>query len=247
MEDPQATPALPAAPAPAAAPPSPVETPQDYDNSFGWLDEAASYAMEAPPPSQYQPPPTPPQHLQSIQQTTKEQLVRDFIADPEGFIDRRTQERTAREVGPIKEMLGGFVKEIHLERVGAAVNQAVEALKRASGKDPAIQNEAIRREIASTYFNLAREAVNGNQYALNALRDPRMAATTMMLAKQKFGATNAQGYYPPIPVNYQGGRMEGGSTVGSLPVQPTQVDAQLMADWKIPADKWFENERLASR
>lgn len=245
--------AVPAQPVPDQAPPT-TTAPQPQDQphyDFSWLDEAADYAMAPPEPAQPpvvqpQPPPQQQNPLQSAMTASREALMREFIQDPQGFIERRARELAAREINPLREALGGFIREMHLEKVRSATDDAISRLKYIGGRDPALQNEMVRQQVAGIYFNLIRNAVNGDTYALNALHHPSMPVYAVQMAKEQVGWTGGGNTQMPS-VSYQGGRMESGSTVGTAPTQLTDADAALMKQWGISPEKWAENERLASR
>lgn len=245
MDPNQAVPA-PAAPTPTPTPAAPPPEPQ-YD--FSWLDQAADYAMAPPEPDVApapQPPAQPANPIQSAMSASREALMREFIQDPQAFIDRRAQELAAKEINPLREVLGGFIREMQAEKVRTATDDAINRLKQVGGRDPALQNEVVRKQVAGIYYNLIRNAANGDSYALNALRHPSMPVYAVQMAKEQIGWTGG-GNAPAPTVSYQGGRLESGGTVGVAPTQLTDADAALMQQWGIPPEKWAENERMASR
>lgn len=225
-------------------------TPPVPEEDFAWLDEAAAVAYgpddtgdferAAAQPSlpQISPQPAPAQ--------IREQLIREMLADPEGFVRSRAGGVDRAEIESLKSLVLRANRELHREKVDLARERAFARLKEVSRTEQALQNEQIRRAVANTYQGLVQQAAYGDRMALNTLNNPltaQMAIEAAKLATRYQYVQNQQ-----TPVSYQGGRPEQGSTVGggNPPVELDETTRYYAERWGIKPEVAAENRRLAT-
>lgn len=168
-------------------------------------------------------------------------IINTFVRDPRGFIERITAERTAAEVAPVIGALREIMTDMHVTQVNAAHTEAIGRLRDYARSDSSLADERVRNQVKKTYQYFVESARRGDREAIAALRNPISPRIITEAARAQLGLDRGN-----APISYAGGSIESRSTaVSSGPQVLNEAASELAREWRIPTDKWLENERAA--